>query len=68
MEYLGVSDYCTKEQDMTLSHDIDNSKYCLNHNAVNISSKKHTCTHTHTKQREKESERYVCVCVCMEII
>lgn len=27
MDYLGVSDYSTKVQDMTLSHDIGNSKY-----------------------------------------
>ena len=62
MEYLGVSDYSTKVQAMTLSHDIDNSKYSLNHNAINISSKKRICTHTQSRERKRVR---VCVCVCV---
>lgn len=63
VDYLGVSDYSTKVQDMTLSHDIGNSKYPLNHNAINISSKKHICPHTQSRERKRVRDRYVCVCV-----
>lgn len=66
------SDYSTEERIIILAHDIDNSKYSLNHfdhNAMNISSKKHT------HRKAGRGERWgvgVCVCVhthaCIEVI